>query len=788
MYKTNKKDRKHKSQSKQQKARRLNSSKIIFPRYVKSLYKKITTRLHSSNNKPTNNKTHNKRNPKPKTFLRSINYEFRFRLFSIHMVFILIITISTFTFFLFYLVVLGDIPSINSIRKHDPELTTTIYDRKGNVLYRQYSDIDRELVRINDIPQNIINATIAIEDQDFYKHNGISFSGIARAAKKNVFDERLEGGSTITQQLVKNVLLTPGRTIKRKLKEIVLALEIEHKYSKNEILEMYLNSISYGGTAYGINSASKKYFGKDLENLTLAESAYLAGLPAAPSTYSPFGSRPEYGKYRQKDVLSRMVEDNYITSEEASRAYSEKLQFAKQLDKIIAPHFVTYTLSYLEKKYGQKLIQQGGLEVYTSLDPELQSALEDVVEKNVKKLENNNVTNGAAIITNPKTGEILAMVGSVNFWDIQNDGNVNVTISPRQPGSSIKPLMYAMALENGYTLSTIINDSPVSYNIIGQKAYSPKNYDGKFHGNVSLKIALASSYNVPAVKVLNTLGVTQFIEHASKMGISTWKNKPDYGLSVTLGAGEVKMTDMAVAYGVFANGGYRRNLTPVLKIYDPYGILISENDCVNLLKESPSILTRKVFFDTHAYASNKSKTEYPQNCYRQKVVEPSTAYLISDTLSNNYFRTPAFGLNSALNIKNKQVAVKTGTTQNLKDNWAIGYTNDYVVAAWVGNNDGATMKNIVSGYSGASIIWRETFDYIIKNRDVKDKIAMPSGLIEVEICPTTNTLACPTCKNEKRVYKKGEEPRYHCTAESLQQKLDDLQKSAEELESGTKKN
>lgn len=708
---------------------------------------------------------------------RFFSIEFRVKIFSIKTIILLIIFSGIYVVSVYYLAILTELPSPNRLLRKDSKLTTNIYDRKGNILYQIYVDEDRELLKLNEIPQNLINATVAIEDQDFFEHKGLSLRGIARAAKKTILEDDLEGGSTITQQLVKNTLLQKTkneRTMERKTKEALLAIQVELQFSKEEILQMYLNEIPYGGTAYGIQSAAHKYFGKNAQDLTLAESSLLAGLPAAPSLFSPLMSSPEYAKARQKDVLNRMVSEGYITSEEAQQAYLEELVYKEQKTPIKYPHFVNYTKSYLVDKYGQQLVEQGGLEVYTSIDQELQKMLEESVKNNINLLSRYNVHNGAAMITNPKTGEILAMVGSVDYWNTANDGNVNVTTAPRQPGSSIKPLTYSLAFENGYSPNNTIKDEPMKYDIPGQVPYVPVNYDGKFHGLVTLKSALANSYNIPAVKLLDKLGIDNFIAHAKRMGITTWDNQNNrFGLSLTLGAGEVKMTDMATAYGIFANQGKKIEITPLLKVYDSFGDTIYSNDCVDLLgKKENSILSYRALFEAKA-SSDYNGIANANACKGEQIISPESAYFITEILSDNKARIPAFGANSSLNVTAKPVAVKTGTTQNLKDNWAIGYLGDYVVLTWIGNNDGEVMGDVVSGYRGATNIWRDAVDYLIANRDIPDAITKPDSIIEVSICPLTNTLACDGCPNIKALYKKGEEPKIHCNPDTVRKIIEE---------------
>ncbi|MGB9706653.1 MAG: transglycosylase domain-containing protein, partial [Microgenomates group bacterium] len=539
--------------------------------------------------------------------------------------------------FYFLLFTLRNLPNPNELVTRQPILTTKIYDRSGNLLYKIYRRENRTLVKLQDLPLHLIQATVAIEDAEFYSHHGFSLKGIARAAIRNLGGEKLYGGSTITQQLVKNALLSPERTITRKIKEIVLAILVEAKFSKDEILQMYLNEVGYGGTAYGVEEAAQMYFGKSAKELNLAESALLAGLPASPTHFSPFGAHPEKARERQLLVLRRMKQEGFITEDEERKAAEEELYFAPQRTDIKAPHFVMYVKDLLVQKYGERMVEEGGLEVKTSLDLNIQEMAQKIVSEEIKKLRSLKISNGAALVTNPKTGEILAMVGSQNYFDIQNDGNVNVTLRPRQPGSAIKPIMYSLALESGFTAATIIPDTPITYKIPGQPPYSPKNYDNRFHGNVPLRIALGSSYNVPAVKVLAALGVEKMIRRGQEMGITTWNDPKRFGLSLTLGGGEVKMVDLAVAYGVLANMGKRVNLNPILEVKNYRGETLERLN-IGAFEHSG-----------------------------EKIFSPAVAYILTDILSDNAARTPAFGSHSWLNIPNHpSVAVKTGTTQNLR--------------------------------------------------------------------------------------------------------------------------
>lgn len=647
-----------------------------------------------------------------------------------------------------YWLVIKDLPRPEKLTSRDQAVTTKILDRHGNLLYKIYRGQNRTLVELEEIPLFLRQATIAIEDAQFYQHHGFSWRGIIRSFYRNLFLGRLSGGSTITQQLVKNALLTPERTWLRKIKEGILAIWVETKFSKDEILKMYLNEVSYGGAAYGVEEASQLYFGKSVKDLRLSEAALLAGLPASPTTYSPFGAHPQLAKKRQEEVLQRMVEDGYLTEEESKRVKEQELKFAPQQTNILAPHFVMYVKELLVRKYGETMVENGGLEVRTSLDLAVQAMAEKAVAEEVAKLRSLHVTNGAALVTNPRTGEILAMVGSKDYFDTTNSGNFNVTTAPRQPGSSIKPVNYSVALAMGFTPATIIPDTPITYQVPGQPPYTPRNYDGRFHGNVPLRIALGSSYNVPAVKVLSALGVSRMIEQGQKMGITTWGDPSRFGLSLTLGGGEVKMTDMAVVYGTLVNLGARVDLRPILEVKDYQGKILERDNCTLL-------------------ENNFVSGDETQLCQGTQVVNPQIAYLLTDILSDNSARTPAFGPNSLLVIPDHpSVAVKTGTTQNLRDNWTIGYTPDFVTVVWVGNNDNTPMSYVASGVTGASPIWHNIMAELLKDRP-DEAFLLPGNLSKIEICPTTGTLPCSGCGGKWEYFLPGTEPKTHCIPEQL---------------------
>lgn len=603
------------------------------------------------------------------------------------------------------LYVLKDLPSPRRLTSTENySVSTQIFDRNGTLLYEIFGDENRIPVKIETLPPHILQATIAIEDKNFYRHFGFDLEGIIRAAKTNLEGGRLEGGSTITQQLVKNALLTPERSFKRKVKEAILAVFTELLYSKEEILEMYLNYISYGGTAVGIQSASQYYFDKNASDLTLAESAVLAGLPQAPSLYSPFGSNPQQAKNRQAEVLRRMAEDSYISYLEAENARALILKYALSQTDIQAPHFVFYVRDLLYQKYGVEKVEKGGLRVTTTLDLEMQRTAQASLSAEINSIENKyRVSNGASIIVKPNTGEILAMIGSRDYFDATHDGQVNVTLAERQPGSSIKPLMYSTNFQyKNLNPGTVLLDVPTCFNVPGQTPYCPKNYDGTFKGAISVRECLGNSLNIPAVRALKVLGVENFINQATKMGITTWKDPSNYGLSLTLGGGEVRMIDMAQAFSVLANLGVKVPLTPILEIKDYQGKLVEKVDIEQRLADL-------------SYLNNYEDTEYKSDL--QRVMDKAPAYLTCHIMQDNKARQRAFGSNNKLEIPGQIVSAKTGTTNDMKDNWTFGFTPEILVAVWVGNNDGTPMSRISSGITGAAPIFNDIMSYLLKDKE-----------------------------------------------------------------------
>lgn len=608
-----------------------------------------------------------------------------------------------------FVIFIQDLPSPKELTlRHIPQ-TTKIYDRNNILLYQIYAAQNRTLVPLSDIPVHLRNATIAIEDKDFYKHLGFDVTAIIRSAVANVSDQEiLQGGSTITQQLIKSALLTPEKSFSRKVKEIILAFWAERMYSKDQILSMYFNQVAYGGTAWGVEAAAEVYFGKHVKDLDLAESAFLAGLPQAPTVYSPFGTSPDLWKKRQKEVLNRMTALGYISQKQADDAYKQELVFQTPQTPIHAPHFVMYVKDYLARKYGLSIVERGGLTVVTSLDLKKHQAAQKIVADQVQADAHLNLTNGAVVVTNPRNGDIVAMVGSKDFSD-PNGGNVNLATSLRQPGSSIKIVTYATALSKGVTAATPIDDSPTTFP--GSPPYTPVNYDGRFHGRVPLRLALANSYNIPAVKLLNQVGVSNMVSNAKQMGIKSWGPADNYGLSITLGSAEATMLEMSTVYGVFANGGVRVDPNPILKVSDYQG----------------NILEEKKTGDNGIFSVNAAGAE--PTPVGEKVIDEGVAFIVSSILSDNAARSSAFGPNSVLNVPGKTVSVKTGTSDNKRDNWTIGYTKDYVVTVWVGNNDNTPMsQQLASGITGAAPIWNKVITQLIADKP-NQPLTPPSNIV-----------------------------------------------------------
>lgn len=625
--------------------------------------------------------------------------------------------------------ILKDLPAPASLTNRPLSQTTKILDRNGKLLYNIFVSENRTVVPLSEIPLAARQATIATEDKDFYKHGGINLvGGVLRAVKDMITGSHLEGGSTITQQLIKISLLSPERTVTRKIKEAILAFWTEKIYSKDQILAMYLNRVPYGGTAYGIEEASEVYFNKHAKDLNLAEAALLAGLPQAPTYYSPFGTDPSRAIARQKQVLERMIQDGYIKPDQKI----EPLVFASQAANIKAPHFVAYVREQLVQKYGEQTIENGGFKVTTTLDLDLQEASQASLSGQVEKQKSLKVGNGAALITNPGTGEILAMIGSADYFASES-GKVNVTLALRSPGSSIKPLNYALGFLKGTTTpATAWIDSAFCFPPYNGKTYCPQDYDGKWHGVSQTRFALGNSLNVPAVKELALNTLPDFIATASAMGITTFNDDPNrYGYSLTLGGGEVKMTEMATAYGVFANAGRRQNLQSILKIEDSSGKVLEDN--TKRIK-NPELRIKPW---------NGSTPWVPYDNY---ILPSEVTYLISHILLDDGARAATFGSGSILNIPGQTVSVKTGTTEDKRDNWTIGYTPSYLVAVWVGNNDNSPMSPYLeSGNTGAAPIWHDLMKFLLKGK-APEWPKKPDNIVFLQICALSGLLpdhGCP---------------------------------------------
>lgn len=610
---------------------------------------------------------------------------------------------------------ISELPNPYSLSANSIPKTTKIFDRNGELLYEIFANQNRTIVRLSEIPLSVRQATIAIEDKDFYTHPGFDVRGIARAFISNVRKQGFQGGSTITQQLIKSAFFSSEPSIIRKVKELVLAFWAERVYTKDQILELYFNYVPYGGTAWGVESASEIFFGKKVSELSLAEAAFLAGLPRAPSIYSPYSGSGNLWKTRQKEVLDAMVRQGYITQSQESAVYAQELTFKPPQVPLKAPHFVMYVRDELIKRYGITEVERGGLQVRTSLDLKTQQEAESVVSNEVENDLYLNIHNGAALITNPSNGDILAMVGSKNYFDNNQSGNVNITTSLRQPGSTIKLITYTLALKSGYTEATILDDSP--FVISNQwETYAPVNYDGVFHGKVPLRTAFANSFNIPAVRMAQKLGIDSIVSFGKEMGINSWGNSSQYGLSITLGAAEVRMTDLATAYGVIANSGQRVDLDPILEVKDSNG-----------------------------------KAIYEKNPRPQRVVDDGVAFVISDILADNNARTIEFGQNSPLNIPGKRVSVKTGTTDNKRDNWTIGFTKNILVATWVGNNDNTPLSQaLASGITGAAPIWNKIMTGLLLSGQAKESLTIPSDVIK------------KSCLGQDRYFVRGTENSVSC--------------------------
>ena len=594
------------------------------------------------------------------------------------------------------------LPDPNKLNDRQVTQSTKIYARDGTtLLYEVHGEVKRTLVDPKDLPAYVGQATIAIEDKNFYKNPGVDWRGILRSLYIDITKgSASQGGSTITQQFVRNAILTRQKTFTRKIKEAVLAIEIDQRFSKNDILKLYLNEIPYGQNAYGIQAAAQSYFNKDAKNLDLAEAAYLASLPQAPSLYNPNGPNRDRLDARKNTVLQAMYEQGYISQDQRDQAQNEKVSFSKTKDSILAPHFVQYIEQQLADKYGEQTLEQGGLSVVTTLDWNLQQLADKAVKDGVARNEKYNKARNAALVAmDPKTGQILAMVGSRDYFDESVDGQVNVALRPRQPGSSIKPYVYATAFKQGYSPASMLVDVHTNFGTYGDKDYAPFNYDGKDHGIVSMRKALAGSLNVPAVKTLSLVGVQNAIDTAKDLGITSTDLSTDRcGLSLVLGGCEVTLLDHTGAMGVFANMGIKHNTTGILKITDAKGATLEE------WKED-------------------SGTE---------AIDPQVAYEIVSIMTDNDARSYIFGANSPLILPDRVVAAKTGTTQQFKDGWTMGYTPSLVTGVWTGNNDSSPMRQGADGVVTAGPIWHQFMAAALKGTP-PEQFQEPPGIQHIAV-------------------------------------------------------
>jgi 1A family penicillin-binding protein len=631
--------------------------------------------------------------------------------------------------FLVFPIFAFNLPSPDKVVRREG-FSTKILDRNGEVLYDIFANQRRTPVRLEDTPVFLRQATIAIEDKNFYSHQGFDPLGMLRGFSRIITLGRAQGGSTLTQQLVKNVLLTPERSIFRKVKEFILAIQIERKYTKDKILQMYLNEAPYGGTAWGVEAAAETYYGKNVKDLTLVESAILAGMPQRPSVYSPYSSTPKAYIGRTQEVLRRMREDGYITKEQEEEAKDQlgQVEFQERGASFKAPHFVQYVQRILEDRYGESVVETGGLKVTTTLDLELQEKAQEIVAEEIAKVESQRITNGGSVVLNPETGEILAMVGSKNFNDPNYDGQVNVTVALRQPGSAFKPITYVTAFKEGYSPSTLIMDAPTTFpGGAGQPDYTPVNYDGKYRGPMQVRFALANSINVAAVKMLAMVGIKDTLETAYDLGVTTLPPTKDtldrVGLSLTLGGGEVRLLELTSSYAAFMNKGYRVDPVAILKVEDSNGKVLEEVE--------------------------------PEK--KKRVLSEEQAFLIASILSDNNARADVFGTNSLLNVSGRTLAVKTGTTNDKRDNWTIGGNSQAIVGVWVGNNDNSPMLNVASGISGASPIWRRTIMTALTGKG-NVSFEVPAGIVSASVDAVSGYRAHDGFPERTEYFIKGNEP------------------------------
>ncbi len=633
------------------------------------------------------------------------------------------------------------LPDPQQIGRHHSFETTRIFANDGETLLYELVDPQaghRTVVPFERIPQILKDATIAVEDANFYTNPGVDVRGIVRALWLNYRNQEVvSGGSTITQQLVRSILLTPQERTEisydRKLREAILAYQVSQEYSKDQILGIYLNEVYYGAQAYGVEAAARRYFGKHVWELSLGEATLLAGLPQSPSQLDLFQNLPG-ARARQRITLDLMVKYGYLTTWEADGIFTEQIHLVDPDAQITAPHFVFYVRDILEQRYGTEVLYQGGLRVTTSLDLHWQDVAQRLVQQHIRTgaqgnppLSTRNATNAAVVMLAPD-GQILAMVGSVDYTDPTIDGQVNVALAARQPGSALKPLVYAAAFQRGWTPATVIWDEPVRYDMPGGVTYAPLNYDNAWHGPQRVRMALANSLNIPAVKALEFVGVENFVELATRMGLTTFDDPARYGLSMALGSGEVRLLELSGAYNTLRNGGIYHTPSPILSITNSRG---------EVLERRASDTGRQVLGE-HGEA---------------------IAFLITSILSDNQARWYMFGRGNVMELADgRPAAVKTGTSNDWRDSWALGYTPDVTIGVWVGNSNNAPMQE-VAGANGAGEIWRDLIETYHQDRPPRS-FERPLGIVEQSICADTGGMAGVACPRPiTEFFIAGSEPR-----------------------------
>ena len=611
------------------------------------------------------------------------------------------------------------LPDPNKLNDRIVAQSTKIYARDGTtLLYEIHGEAKRTLVNLSDIPNYVKQATIAIEDKNFYKNPGVDWKGILRSIFIDITSgSASQGGSTITQQFIRNAILTREKTFIRKIKEIILAIEIGQKYSKDDILKLYLNEIPYGQNAYGIEAAAQTYFGVHAHDLTLPQSAYLAAMPQAPTFYNPNGPNRKSLDARKNIVLDQMYDQDYITKDQRDNAKAEKVVFSKIKDAILAPHFVQYVQSLLAQKYGETTLEEGGLKVTTTLDWNMQQIAEQAIKEGVANNEKKNKASNAGLVAeDPRNGQILAMVGSRDYFDDAHDGQVNVTTQELQPGSSIKPYIYATAFKQGMNPGTMLVDVKTVFGTYAGKEYAPGNYDGLDHGIVNIRKAMAGSLNVPAVKTLALVGVQNAIDTAKDLGITSDISADKCGLALVLGGCEIKLIDHVAGMSVFANEGVKRDQISILRVEDNKGKILEQ------------------------YQDNPG----------QEVLDPQIAYQIINIMTDNDARSFIFGPNSPLILLDRVVAAKTGTTQEFRDGWTLGFTPSLVAGVWAGNNDHSMMRAGADGVVVAAPIWHQFMQKALNNTP-PEQFLEPNGIQHIIVDSVSGKLPTqytPSTKSE----------------------------------------